>query len=180
MNFNQIILERLGLILRKYNFTIIEQRHNYLKLQSKYLLIILVHNQIENSNTIWLGENGKKIDKVEIDNKALKLFFNSDLKLSQVPIDIFANNLVLFFENEGKALLMGDLNRIRELEKFDLERSHIYTQELLDKQNLAAANKAWSEGNYNEFINLINQINKDKLPSSYQLKYKIANQKLEN
>jgi hypothetical protein len=48
----------------------------------------------------------------------------------------------------------------------------------LQEQNLAAANKAWENGNYKEFIKMIDQTNKDKLPSSYQLKYKIANQKI--
>lgn len=177
MEFNQIILEKLGFLFKKYNLQILEQRSNYLKLQSNSLIIIIAHNQLENSNTLWLGRNDEKTDKVEIDNTTLKLFFKSDLKLSQISIEYFVDKLALFFENEAKSLLMGDGNRIDDLEKFDLERSRKYTQDLLDRQNLAAADRAWDTGNYKGFIKLIDQTNKDKLPSSYQLKYKIANQK---
>jgi hypothetical protein len=81
----------------------------------------------------------------------------------------------LFFENEGKPLLMGDLNRINELEKFSLERSRTYTKNILEKQIFEAADNAWDKSNYKEFISVIGQINKDKVPLSYQLKYKIAN-----
>ncbi|MBB6498133.1 hypothetical protein [Pedobacter cryoconitis] len=178
MKFNQIILEKLGVLFQKCNLNIIEQRDNYLKLLSKYLVIIIAHNQLENSNTIWLGRNDDKMDKVEVDNKVLKLFFGSDLKLSDVSVEIFVKNLVLFFENEAQPLLRGDIDRINKLEEFDLERSQKYTQGLLDKQSLVAANKAWDEGDYREFIKLIDETNKDELPSSYQLKYKIAVQKL--
>lgn len=142
------------------------------------MVLIFVHNQIENSNTFWIGKDDKKIDKVEIDNKILKAFFNSDLKLSQVPTNIFVNNLILFFENEGKPLLTGNLNMINELEEFDLKRNSIYTQHLLEQQILGTANGTWDKGDYEEFVNLMGQVDMDKLPSSFKLKYKIANQKL--
>ncbi|HRF25591.1 MAG TPA: hypothetical protein PLR98_15580, partial [Chitinophagaceae bacterium] len=61
---------------------------------------------------------------------------------------------------------------------FSEKESEVYTFQILQEQNLAAANKAWENGNYKEFIKMIDQTNKDKLPSSYQLKYKIANQKI--
>jgi len=176
MIFSQLVLARAGFIFQKYNLKIIEQQDNSLKLQSEYLVIIIAHNQLENSNTLWLGRNDKKIDKVEIDNETLKSFFDSNLKLSQVPIETFINNLVVFFENEAQPLLNGDINLINELEKFDLERSRKYTHDLLVSQNLAAANKAWETSNYKEFIKILDQIDKDDLPSSYRLKYKIAHQ----
>jgi hypothetical protein len=178
MEFIQIISEKLETVIKKHDLRIVDKQSNYLKLQSNYLIVIIVHNQFENSNILWLGRNDEKNDKVEIDNEALKLFFNSDLKLSQVSVETFINNLVLFFENEAQPLLIGDTSRINELEKFDLDRSHKYTQALLERQDLVAANKAWENGNYKEFIKIIDQTNKDNLPSSYQLKYKIANQKV--
>ena len=175
MSFSEIILEKLGITFKRYNFNIVEQRDDYLKLHSDNLEITFSYNQLENSNTFFLNKNVEKTHSIEIDNETLKSFFNSDLRLSEVAINLFINNLILFFENEGKPLLIGDLNRINELEKFSLERSRTYTKNILEKQILKAADNAWNKSNYEEFISLIGQINKDKLPLSYQLKYEIAN-----
>ena len=175
MSFSEIILEKLGITFKKYNFNIVEQRDDYLKLHSDNLEIAFSYNQLENSNTFFLNKNLEKTYSIEINNETLKSFFNSDLRLSEVAANTFINNLILFFENEGKPLLMGDLNRINELEKFPLERSRTYTKNILEKQIFEAADNAWDKSNYKEFISLIGQINKDKLPLSYQLKYKIAN-----
>ena len=125
-----------------------------------------------------MGKNDEKIGKVEIDDDILVKFFHSKLQLSQVPVEVFINNLVLFFENEAQPLLSGDVGRINELEKFDLERSQKYTYDLIEKQNLAAADKAWGNSNYRDFIQVMDKVDKDKLPPSYHLKYKIAQQKL--
>jgi hypothetical protein len=174
MEFNKLIFEKLGLIFQKYNLHLVEQRSNYLRLQSSSVIIIISQNPLENSNTLWIGRNAANSDQVEIDNKTLRLFFKSDLRLSEVTINTFIDNLVLFFEKEAKPILNGDLVEITRLEEFDLERSHLYTEKLLKKQTLEAADKAWENKNYNEFIKLINQTNKESLPLSYQLKYKIA------
>lgn len=178
MEFNEIVIERLNLIFKEYKFNILEQRSNYLKVQSENLIIIIAHDQFENSNSLWMGRNDDKIDKVEIDNKTLKLFFNSNLELSNVPVETFTSNLAFFFEYQAQALLMGDIKEIIKLEQFDLSRSGKYTQDLLQQQNLTAASKAWDNGKYREFIELIDKVDKDKLSSTYKLKYKIANQKV--
>jgi hypothetical protein len=175
MSFSEIILEKLGITFKKYNFHIVEQRDDYLKLHSDNLEISFSQNQPENSKTFSLNKSLKKTHSIEIDNETLKSFFNSDLRLSEVAFNLFINNLISFFENEGKSLLMGDLNKINELESFSLERSQIYTHNILKKQILKAADNAWDQRNYKEFISLIGQINNDKLPLSYHLKYKIAN-----
>lgn len=177
MEFNKLIFERLGLIFQRYNIHIVEQRSNYLRLQSPSVIIIIAHNSLENSNTLWIGRSDANSEKIEIDNKTLTLFFKSDLQLSGVTVETFINNLVLFFENEAKPILSGDSTEITKLEEFDLKRSHLYTEELIKKQTLGAADKAWKNKNYSEFIKLINQTDKESLPSSYQLKYKIAIQR---
>lgn len=84
----------------------------------------------------------------------------------------------MFLKSNGSALLSGDESKLLELKLFSEKESEVYTFQILQEQNLAAANKAWENGNYKEFIKMIDQTNKDKLPSSYQLKYKIANQKI--
>ncbi len=179
MNFSQLVLQQNRLIFDKYNLHVIEQDDNYIKLLSKKLQFIIVHNKRENSNTFFIGRKDKN-DVVEIDNDLLERFFQSKLELSEVSIDVFLRNLEAFFENEAKPLLTDDLNFITQLEKFDLERSNEYTLNLLMRQKLIAADDAWSQSNYKEFINLIDQINNEDIPASYLLKYKIANQRLRN
>ena len=136
MKFNQIILENLEPLFQKYNLNISEQWDNYVQVRSDHLVIVFAHNKYDNSNTLFLNRNNGKPYTIEIDNSLLKSFFNSDLKLSEVPVDVFVNNLVLFFEDVGVSILNGDLNRIGELEKFNLERSRIYTANLLARQKL--------------------------------------------
>src|SRR5882757_6133144 len=174
MKFNELIIERLGVILTKYNLHIVDQFENYLKLQSKNLNIILTYNSLENSNTFWIGRNIDNSDNIEIDDTLLREFFQSDLKISLCTTDLFLENLLVFFEREGKVLLGGNLNKLIELEEYGRERSRLYTMQLVDKQNLNAADNAWAENNYGEFIKYIDKINKERLPRSYELKYKIA------
>ena len=73
---------------------------------------------------------------------------------------------------------MGDKKIIHDLEQFDAERSRKYTHDLLQKQNLQEADKAWSENNYKDFIRIMDQTSKVGLPASYELKYKIARKKI--
>ncbi len=178
MEFNQKILEKLRNVFKKYDLNIVEQRINYLRLESQYVVIVVAHNHLEKSNMLLLGGNDRKLHMPEIDNKVLSSFFNSDLKLSQVPVEIFINNLFLFFENEAQPLLRGDKNMITKLEEFDSERSRKYTQDLIEKQNLNAASVAWKNTNYREFIRIMEQFDENKLLPSYKLKYKIAKQKI--
>lgn len=179
MDFSNLILEKIGSFVEEYNFRIVEERSYYLKLQSDNLIIIVVHNEMENSNTLWLAENETKINNIEIDNEVLKLFFNSDLKLSQVSIETFVNNLALFLQNEAEPLLNGITGKFAELQKFDLDRSKKYTQELLINNTLEIADKAWEVNDYANFVKSIDKLPINEIiPQSYRLKYKIAKQKL--
>lgn len=177
MKFAQTILEKMGSLFQRYHLRIIEQQNDYLKLQSDSLLVTIVYNPLEKSNTLWIGRNDEKADKIEVDNKVLNFFFKSSLRLTEVSVDVFIHNLTLFFENEASSLLIGDLYKLEELERFDLKRSQDYTQNVLNRQYIEAADKAWIDSNYKEFIKNVDRLNKDKLPSSYILKYKIASRK---
>jgi hypothetical protein len=171
MKFNKKVLEKLGLFFDKYDLHIVEQRNNYLKLQSYYFIAIISYNQFEHSTTLWIGSNDKQ---VEIDNLLLKSFFNSDLQLSNLPVEIFINNLALFFKNEAESLLTGDIIKLKELENFDLNRSEEYTNDLLYKQLLDIASNNWKNKDYKLFVETIDKIDINRVPESYTLKYKIA------
>ena len=75
-------------------------------------------------------------------------------------------------------MIAGNTDALKKVEKYVDKVSNEYTTELIDKQNLDAANKAWEEGNYKDFINYLDKTDRQRLPSSYELKYKIAHQKL--
>lgn len=178
MEFINMVLDKLGSILEKYEFQIIEQRDNYLKLQNKHIELSITHNPFENLNVFWIGSNNSLKDKIEIDDEVLKLFFKTNLRLSHASNEIFINNLKLLFKNEAQQLLLGDTKKINELEKFDLVRSKNYTNHIIQKQILEIASKAWEKNNYKEFIKTIDEIGIENLNKSIELKYKIAKENI--
>ncbi|HWB26797.1 MAG TPA: hypothetical protein VG738_15040 [Chitinophagaceae bacterium] len=125
-----------------------------------------------------MGRSDAKAHKIEIDNEILTQFFQSDLRLSNVPANDFVDNLILFFKKEAIFLSGGDMSKIYELEKFDLERAQTYTTDLLIKQQLPSIDIAWKNKNYKAFVDLVNQVDKRKLPPSYSMKLKIAAEKV--
>lgn len=175
MIFSEVILKHLGKIFNNYNFKIVEQRRDFIEVQSKAYKIIIVHNQFENSNTLWLGVNDKD-HLVEINNDCLDLYFHSKLKLSGISLEDFVENLRNFFQLEGKSIF-GNTTRINKLVEFDDKRSEDYTHNLLYRQLKESADTAWENKDYSCFINILDDIDHKLLPSSFKLKYKIAQNK---
>jgi hypothetical protein len=176
MEFNQFISDRLGLIFQKHNLHIIEQFKNHVKLKSDRVFITLNHDERENSNAFYIGSNEDFL--YPVDEYVLKRAFNSDLKISNLTQEMFINNLAVFFEGEGNPLIAGNTYALEAVEKYVYKEGKAYTTQLVDKQNLDAADKAWEEKKYKEFIKYLDKTDKQKLPSSYELKYKMAHQKL--
>ena len=178
MEFNQLISIKLHSLFTEHGMEIIEQSKNIVRYESAVLHISLVHNPRENSSNLWVGR--KHFNVVEINNQVMQEYFNSDLKLSNLPQETFVNNVFLFFIGEGERLLEGNERALVGLEQFNEQRGLEYTVNLVEKQNLEAANKAWKDGNYSDVIKYLEKINKDDLPESFKQKYKIAQQKLKN
>lgn len=176
MEFNQLISEKLHSLFIDHRLEMTEQSKNIVKYESQELVIGLSHNPRENSNTLWVGR--KHFNEVEIDNQIMREHFNSDLKLSNLPQETFINNVFLFFMGDGEKLLEGNERALVSLEKFNKQRSSDYTVNLVEQQNLEAANKAWKDGNYLDVIKYLEKVNKANLPASFKQKYKIAQQKL--
>ncbi len=177
MEFNQLVSDKLGLIFQKNNLHITEQFKNYVKLKSDSVIITLNHNERENSNAFYVGSNEDFL--YPIDEYVLKNAFNSDLKINHLPKEMFVNNLVIFFEGEGKPLIAGNTYALEAVEKYVYKEGDTYTTQLIDKQIIDSADKAWEEGNYRDFIKYLNKTDKKKLPASYGIKYKMAIQKLD-
>lgn len=176
MEFNQLVSNRLGLIFQKHNLHFIEQFKNHVKLKSDSVIITISHDERENSNAFYIGSNEDFL--YPVDEYVLKRAFNSDLKISNVTQEMFINNLAVFFEGEGKPLIAGNTYALEAVEKYVYKEGEAYTTQLVDKQNLDAANRAWEERNYKDFIKYLDKTDRQKLPSSYELKYKMAHQKL--
>ena len=176
MEFNQLVLKRLGLIFQKHDLHIIEQFPNYMKLKSNNVVVTLNHDERENSNALYVGFNEDFL--YPVDEYVLKCAFNSDLKINHVTQEEFVNNLAKIFEGEGEPLIEGNAFALEAVEKYVYKEGEAYTTQLVDKQNLDEAKKAWEAGNYKDFIKYLDEMDKQKLSSSYKLKYKMALQKL--
>lgn len=176
MEFNQLISIKLHSLFTEHGMEIREQSKNIVRYESAVLHISLVHNPRENSNNLWVGR--KYFNVVEINNQVMQEYFNSDLKFSNLPQENYVNNVFLFFIGEGERLLEGNERALIGLERFNEQRSLEYTVNLVEKQNLEAANKAWKDGNYSDVVKYLDKINKDDLPGSLKQKYKIAQQRL--
>ena len=121
---------------------------------------------------MYLGKNDDEVN--EIDDFILASFFKLDLKLNVASIELFANNVLLFINNEAKKIFVSDTKVLDELNKFCIMRNKDYTMKLLKIQNLAKLDKAWVSRDDVIFIKTVNSMNLNELPKSYKLKYKIV------
>src|ERR1700694_6040620 len=143
MEFNALVSDRLDLIFQKHNLHVIEQFKNYVKFRSDNIILTISHNDRENSNSLFIGRNESAL--YPIDDNVLKDVFNSVLKINYVTPEVFVNNLAVFFEEEGKQLISGNADTLNAVEKYIYAKSEEYTLQLMEQQNLDAANKAWEE-----------------------------------
>lgn len=172
MEFDQLVSEKIVPLFNTHDFIIAEKFKNYFHFRSTTIQAAIGHNELDKTNHFEIG----KIDEFSypLKGKLIKQIFGIDLKIDHVTKEIFVDNVSSFLKNEGAVLLKGDMPVIYEIKAFIEKESKIYTLQILLKQNLAAADRAWGQGNYTEFIKIIDSINKDDLSASYQLKYKIA------
>ena len=174
MEFNTQVRTNLLPILIKYVFDIVYELNNLVQLQSSNIQINLAYNIFENSNYISIGK--KDGTMYPINNKSLRVIFNSDLNIEEVRPEIFIQNLsVIFQQKESNEILKGNIGSFVD---FKLEEIKDYNLMLMNKQTLEAASKAWRKSDYKEFIVIIDKSNIENLPQSYLLKYKIAKQKI--
>jgi len=176
MEFNQLVREKIVPLFKGYKFLVVEEYENYFRFESNFVEATISYNELDRTSLFEIGKVGESL--YPLNDKLIKQVFGSDTKINQVTKEIFVDNIALFLKSNGSALLRDDESKLLELKIFSEKESEVYTFQILQEQNLAAANKAWENGNYKEFIKIIDQTNKDKLPSSYQLKYKIAKQKI--
>lgn len=176
MNFNEIVLNKIKNKIKEEGFLLKEQFFNYLRFESRDIKVIICRDEKENSNLFYIN----KLNSIPIliDNVVIKEFVISDIEneliIPEVTIEDFANNLLVLFTKNNSSLLKLDDEFFTKIESFTSLRSKKYTEDLLQKQRLDAANKSWEIKNYKQFIDCIEMIGVDNLSESYRLKYKIA------
>ena len=174
MEFNVLVKTQLFPILNKYGFDIIEEFKNIVCFQSSVMKVNVVFNDCEKSNFVEIGKQNEVLHP--LNDNAIRVIFNSDLHIEKVTPEIFVQNLsVIFQQKKGIEILNGNTNHLVE---FIEKESNDYTFELLKRQTLETALKAWEMNDYRAFIKSIDEMDIEKLPQSFQLKYKISKQKL--
>jgi hypothetical protein len=174
MEFNKLVKEELLPILQNEGFEVVEELNNIIRFSSSNMEIGIVYSDYERSNFIEIGKRDEVL--YPLNDSVVKNIFNSKLQISQVTPEVFVKNLVsLFTQKEGSEILKGN---IKHLVKFIEQESSNYTGDLIQRQTLETASKAWEKKNYKGFIKSIDEIGIEKLPHAYQLKYKIAKQKV--
>jgi hypothetical protein len=176
MEFNQLVVKNIVPLFEGHGFLIVEQYKNYFHFKSNLVEATISYNELDRTCLFEIGKANEFL--YPVNDNLIKQVFGLDVKVNQVTKEVFVDNITLLLKSNGSVLLRGDESKLLELKIFSEKESEIYTSQILQEQNLTAANKAWENGSYKEFVKIIDQLNKDKLPSSYQLKYKIANQKM--
>ena len=176
MEFNRIVLEKLFPVLQKDGFEIVEEFQNILRFESPKMKVNVVYNEYDRSNFIELGKRGETL--YQLNDSVIKRVFNSELMIDEVIPEVFVENLNdIFQQKEGAEILKGNINYLVYYIKLEC---HNYTNKLVQNQILNIASKAWDNKDFRSFVDNIDKIEIEKIPHSFQLKYKIAKQKLED
>ena len=174
MEFNTFVKMQFFPILQKYGFEIVEEFKNILRFQSSIMKVNIVFNEYDKSCFVEIGKLGEIL--YPLNDNVTKKLFNLSLSLEQVTPEVFVYNLSILFRTEkGVKILEGNVGLLKRI--IDQQAKN-YTSELIHEQVLESASKAWDANDYIMFVNIIDKIGINNVPYSYQLKYKIAKQKL--
>ena len=162
-----LTMEMVGPILTEYGFKVIERFNNYVRLESPKVAIIIAYDEREKTGSVFVGERNSDLDLLHREN--IRDIF--DYAIEHPRGNDFLTD---FLKDKGKGILTGDLLKLRELDKYERKRSKIYTDNIVNGQNIRDADKAWNEKDYLNFIKTIDKVDKSSLPGSYKLKHRIA------
>jgi hypothetical protein len=173
MDFDNLTSAVLGPIFEKYGFHVERHHENYTRFKSSTVSITVCHDKRDWSNSLYIGDEFS----CPIDEEVISTIFNAYYKIDQVSIEAFISTLGLFFENEGTTLLKGDRVTINAIEAYTVKKSESYTSELKNRRIFDAADKAWQDHRFGDFIEYISELKEYELSPSYRKKYEIAKSK---
>lgn len=178
IDFNNLVIEMMGSIFEKYNLRIVDEYKGNVKVKSPSVVIVIARSEREGFNYFYIGR--AEDSSVLVDDDIMLKVFNSNIKIERLPIEQFLTNLNNFFNAEGRNLLLCEQEYFTRLEEFDRRKSKEYTARLEEERLLGIADRAWAEKDYKNFVQCLEKIEMGNLLPSYQLKYKIARNKIKN
>jgi hypothetical protein len=173
MNFEDIT-SALTQYFQKSKFEVAESFKNFIVYESNHLTVTLGYDFRDNSISTFVEKKGGP--QIELSEDVLSKCFDCNIKLCNDGH--FAENLIAFFNDKGNSLLKGELDILRKFEGHSNQLSKKYTTNLITRQTLNNADKAWTDKNYSEFIKCIDNVERFSLPQSYLKKYHIASSKI--
>ena len=172
-----IVLKKLNSFLIKNGFSRSKFNESYVKYELNNLTISLVYDNRENTYSLWIGDANHE---VEIDKDILINFFGCKRSIKSSIATDFIDNVYQFLKSDGYGIIQGDIKALLSLEEYNIARSQAYTQKIIVKQNLEAANRAWQVNDYRKFVEYLDKIGKLNLAKSYQKKYDYARRIISN
>lgn len=176
MEFYQKILEELSGEIEKLDMVPLEYSKNSVIYSNNVLTFRLFHNDMENSNGFWLGVVNSR--DVEIDDDILENYYHSGLRISNLGQNEFIGIVKLFLAHHGMKTIQKGVDEFRSLESYNKKRSEKYTLEILNEQNLQAAQRAWLSGNYHDVVRHLNKCDLSLVSNSWKKKYELAKRKI--
>ena len=174
MDFDKVI-EIITSFLKDYNFFVVENYKNDVKYESTKTSIVVGYDERENYYFTIVGDKSNISIPLDVNNLTNVFQYDTE-KYIRSPFEEFF--IDFFMTTNGNLILIGDRSIFEALKKDRDKRAEEYTRQLLQRQNLDSADKAWLSNNYREFVRHLDLIDKSSLLKSYELKYLIAKRKL--
>jgi hypothetical protein len=175
MEFNQLCRSKLLPMLAASGFSIVEEYDNVLRFRSATMELSVSYNVLDRAALLGVGRVGGYL--YPVDDDVVKNVFGSHIKIEQVTMEVFVHHVVLFLKGDGSAILRGDRDALGGIKRFVEDKSKSYTAKIVEQQTLTEVDEAWLNGQYHDVVRLMGKLKIDELPSSYQLKYKMAVQR---
>jgi hypothetical protein len=172
MEFNQLVTDEIFPVLAGYGFSITEVSQHRLLFKSKAVELSISFDRRDQTGLLQAGQRDGYL--YSLNDELIKDVFGSSIKIEQAGMEVFVHQVALFLKGDGSSILSGDRIKLEETKQCAELKARSYTAKLVQEQMLTQADSAWANGQYTEFVRLIDTLNKEDLPQSYQLKYKIA------
>jgi hypothetical protein len=162
-------------VLAANGFSIVEEYDYALRFRSATVELSVSYNVLDRTALLEAGRVGGYL--YPVDDDVIKNVFGSPIEIEQVTMEVFVHHVVLFLKEDGSAILRGDLGALDQIKRFVEDKIKSYTAKVVEEQTLTQVDEAWLNGQYADVVRLMGKLNIDELPSSYQLKYKMAVQR---
>lgn len=177
MNINKIISDKIYPTLRKLGFQVREVYDSLgfgcrLQFQLNTLIFSVTFDRREQVFSVAVATGG---DFFPLTDKVLSQLYGitSNIGHYSKPKEFAEQLLPVLQEEKIQKMLLGDVSQLKD---FYYQQSLTYTDQTGFEHQLRILADVWSNKDYKKFIALIDalKIDKEQLPETYQLKYKIA------